>query len=559
MQEQGEFQKAFGRFPKACGSFSNGIQDDTVRNSSSHCVSDISARLPVKRDPRNHCERRYSPSEESDPLGDGSLKKDEQEETSGIRNEIKNILRLYREILRKLVRESNRLGGRVPNIHQKAADVLQKSNNFLNGEKRIGIVPGVEIGDEFQHRAELVIVGLHHQYTNGIDYMDYNGTTTLAISVIASDVYENTVNSFGELIYTGEGGNPRVRSHHPKDQVLKRGNLALKNSMDQRSPVRVIRKQTYQNESSYVYDGLHLVERYWCEKGLYNKFVYKFQFRRMDGQPRDPLGYPMKLSESLLHKQGIIIEDLSRGKEKVPIVVVNTIDAERPSGFTYTTNVASPMTNACKGCDCDDGCSDSEDCSCKVKNGRKFKYDFSECLETRSPFVYECGPSCKCFDSCINKVSQRGIRFQLEVFRTESKGWGVRSRTHIPSGSFICEYVGEILKLNEVYQNGTITDNEYLFVIGNNTCFGDNDVINAARKGNVGRFINHSCSPNLRIQNVYIGSHSKLPHIMLFAMNDIAPFEELTYDYRFRLGGKNWNLQAKNCKCGSSNCFGKFY
>ncbi|WCJ36407.1 Histone-lysine N-methyltransferase H3 lysine-9 specific SUVH5 [Euphorbia peplus] len=533
-----------------------------VRNSNSHIVKEISPRLPVKRDFRDRRGGRYRPYQETDTFSDGNSKKDRSryrnEETGVMKNKINTILGIYHKILENVLRENNKLICKRASPYQHAASLLSKRGiSFLNVEKRIGSVPGVEIGDEFESRAELVIVGLHHQYTRGIDYMKIDGTTKLATSVVSSDRYDNSVNSSGEMIYTGEGGgNPMVSSYaRCKDQVLTQGNLALWNSMERGTPIRVIRKCTLQRKKFFVYDGLHLVEKCRSERDpLYNKIVFKFHFRRILDQPKNPRGLPsFKSRKPFLHEQGVIMEDLSRGKEKLPIVVINTIDDTRPPKFTYTANVGFPTDNSHIGCDCDDGCSDSEDCACLVKNGRKLGYDYSECLVRKRPFIFECGPSCKCFDSCINKVSQRGIRFQMEVFKTEGKGWGLRSRKHIPSGSFVCEYVGEMLNLKKVYQKD-IPDNEYLFSMGK-----DNDVltIDASRQGNVGRFINHSCSPNLHVQNVYIGPRAKAPHKMLFAMKDIEPFEELTFDYNLRLGGKD--RKEKNCKCGSVNCLGKFY
>lgn len=45
----------------------------------------------------------------------------------------------------------------------------------------------------------------------------------------------------------------------------------------------------------------------------------------------------------------------------------------------------------------------------------------------------------------------------------------------------------------------------------------------------VGRFVNHSCSPNLIIQRVLVDTHDyRLPRLALFAETDIDPLYELT-------------------------------
>lgn len=91
--------------------------------------------------------------------------------------------------------------------------------------------------------------------------------------------------------------------------------------------------------------------------------------------------------------------------------------------------------------------------------------------------VYECNYSCRCSRSCQNRVLQNGVQVKLEVFKTEKKvlfffslffslflviissrsilshvcsqGWAVRAREAIPSGTFVCEYVGEVIDEKE--------------------------------------------------------------------------------------------------------------
>ncbi|CAG8801429.1 6512_t:CDS:2, partial [Racocetra persica] len=64
-----------------------------------------------------------------------------------------------------------------------------------------------------------------------------------------------------------------------KDQELVAGNLALKISCETKRPIRVIR---------YRYDGLYTVEKWWESIGKSGYKVYKYVFKRMEGQP--PLG-----------------------------------------------------------------------------------------------------------------------------------------------------------------------------------------------------------------------------------------------------------------------------
>jgi euchromatic histone-lysine N-methyltransferase len=87
--------------------------------------------------------------------------------------------------------------------------------------------------------------------------------------------------------------------------------------------------------------------------------------------------------------------------------------------------------------------------------------------------------------------------------------------------------------------------------------------IDAAECGNIGRFINHSCSPNLYAQNV-LWDHDdlRIPHIMFFAAETIPPLQELTYDYNYEIDhveDMNGRIKFKVCQCGSPRCSGRLY
>ena len=56
-------------------------------------------------------------------------------------------------------------------------------------------------------------------------------------------------------------------------------------------------------------------------------------------------------------------------------------------------------------------------------------------------------------------VVQNGVQHRLEVFKTEKKGWGVRSKTDLPEGAFICHYAGDLLEIPTAGQR----DSKYQF------------------------------------------------------------------------------------------------
>ena len=53
--------------------------------------------------------------------------------------------------------------------------------------------------------------------------------------------------------------------------------------------------------------------------------------------------------------------------------------------------------------------------------------------------IIECGEQCACGPSCRNRVVGHGVRVPLTVFRTNGRGWGVRTCAPLQQGSFVCE------------------------------------------------------------------------------------------------------------------------
>jgi euchromatic histone-lysine N-methyltransferase len=82
---------------------------------------------------------------------------------------------------------------------------------------------------------------------------------------------------------------------------------------------------------------------------------------------------------------------------------------------------------------------------------------------------------------------------------------------------------------------------------------GETYCIDARRYGNIARFINHSCEPNLIPVKVYVDHQDlKFPRIAFFAVRDIEANEELAFDY----GDKFWIIKYKSftCSCQSPKC-----
>uniref|UniRef100_K4BIQ0 SET domain-containing protein n=1 Tax=Solanum lycopersicum TaxID=4081 RepID=K4BIQ0_SOLLC len=87
--------------------------------------------------------------------------------------------------------------------------ILRNQEKWVNSEWAFGHVPGVEIGDRFQFKVELAMVGLRHIFFRGIDYVNIN-IKKVATSNVDSDQYENETISSQKFIYVGQGRKPRV-------------------------------------------------------------------------------------------------------------------------------------------------------------------------------------------------------------------------------------------------------------------------------------------------------------------------------------------------------------
>ncbi|XP_015183838.1 PREDICTED: histone-lysine N-methyltransferase NSD2 isoform X1 [Polistes dominula] len=163
--------------------------------------------------------------------------------------------------------------------------------------------------------------------------------------------------------------------------------------------------------------------------------------------------------------------------------------------------------------------------------------------------LIECSPGvCPAGTKCNNQDFARRQYPAMEPFHTVGRGWGLRSLEAIKFGQFVIEYVGEIIDEAEYRQRLTRkkelkNENFYFLTIDNNR------MIDAEPKGNLSRFMNHSCSPNCETQKWTVNGDTR---IGLFALQDIAPGEELTFNYNLACDGET----RKACLCGAPNCSG---
>ncbi|KAL6502926.1 hypothetical protein OROHE_024094 [Orobanche hederae] len=317
------------------------------------------------------------------------------------------------------------------------------------------------------------------------------------------------------------------------------------------------------------------------------------------------------------------VVDVANGQEKFVVTIVNEVDDEGPPSFYYIPkNVVFKNAymnfslarigdkNCCPTCSGDCLLSSKQHpCPCAHASGGEFAYTsdglvkeerLDECISmSRDPkkhrqffckecpresskgedniepckghvlrkFIKECWWKCGCDMHCGNRVVQRGISGNLQVFMTpEGKGWGLRSVTHLPKGAFVCEYVGEILTKTEFYDRvfqspkgekklcPVLLDADW----GAKVAMKDEEALclDATYYGNVGRFINHRCYDSNVVDipvEVETPDHIYY-HVAFFTTRNVNAMEELTWDYGVYFDEHDHSIKAFRCQCGSKFC-----
>lgn len=160
-------------------------------------------------------------------------------------------------------------------------------------------------------------------------------------------------------------------------------------------------------------------------------------------------------------------------------------------------------------------------------------YQRKRLLCTISSGIYECNSKCACHqEHCLNRLVQHGLFVQLQLFKDQQKGWGLRALHDIPCGTFICQYIGELLTSDQGHERALTIEDKYqtsldlVKQIRDETDDPIDDepyVIDGSIYSNLGRYFNHSCTPNMFIQNVFIDSHNlRFPSLALFTSTHVA-------------------------------------
>jgi hypothetical protein len=199
------------------------------------------------------------------------------------------------------------------------------------------------------------------------------------------------------------------------------------------------------------------------------------------------------------------------------------------------------------------GTSDTMICSCKPPDmitAGEYKGLFTigcgrRCLN-RVVSTECCVTLCPAGEDCTNRRFQLQTHVQLYPVKTPTRGWGLAAGQPIRKGQFVIQYLGEVYSIDSEYGCTRLErykENPCTYLMSTS----HNEVIDPARKGNMARFINHSCDPNCETQKWNVLGEVC---VGIFAKRNIDEDEELTFDYRF----DTHKTTLTRCLCGSANC-----
>ncbi|KAE8709201.1 Histone-lysine N-methyltransferase, H3 lysine-9 specific SUVH1 [Hibiscus syriacus] len=219
------------------------------------------------------------------------------------------------------------------------------------------------------------------------------------------------------------------------------------------------------------------------EKGKSGCNMFKYKLVRIPGQTSPFATWKLiQKWKGVSSRVGLILPDLTSGAESTPVSLVNEVDDEKgPAYFTYFPTV-------------------------------KYLKSFNL---VQSAFCCDC-----------------------------HRGWGLWSWDPIRTGAFICEYAGEVVEIDEYsfdtnrhYESFKWNYEPELVGEESSDASEDFDIpsplsISTKNTGNVARFMNHSCTPNIFWQPImYEHNNESDLRIGFFTKKHIPPMTEFKYDY----------------------------
>ncbi|KAK3357121.1 histone-lysine N-methyltransferase, H3 lysine-36 specific [Lasiosphaeria hispida] len=193
---------------------------------------------------------------------------------------------------------------------------------------------------------------------------------------------------------------------------------------------------------------------------------------------------------------------------------------------------------------------DALDCDCteEWRDGQNHACgEDSDCINRATKI--ECvNGNCNCGNGCQNQRFQQKQYADVSVIKTEKKGFGLRANTELQANDFVFEYIGEVIN-EATFRNRMVKyDKEGIkhFYFMSLT---RSEFVDATKKGNLGRFCNHSCHPNCYVDKWVVGEKLRMG---IFAMRAIRAGEELVFNYNV----DRYGADPQPCYCGEANCTG---
>ncbi|KAK0919789.1 histone methyltransferase set2 [Friedmanniomyces endolithicus] len=170
----------------------------------------------------------------------------------------------------------------------------------------------------------------------------------------------------------------------------------------------------------------------------------------------------------------------------------------------------------------------------------------SDCINRATKM--ECAADCGCRAACQNQRFLRKQFADVGVIKTEKKGYGLRANTDLKPNDFIFEYIGEVIGENVFRRRMQQYDEEGIkhFYFMSLT---KGEFVDATKRGNLGRFCNHSCNPNCYVDKWVVGDKLRMG---IFAERKVQAGEELVFNYNV----DRYGAEPQPCYCGEPNCTG---
>ena len=168
-----------------------------------------------------------------------------------------------------------------------------------------------------------------------------------------------------------------------------------------------------------------------------------------------------------------------------------------------------------------------------------------------------CCECINCSKYCTNN------KFQNRIYKNVVKkkisnvvGYGLYTKEKINKNEFIIEYIGEVIDNEELEKRteDNINDGRFYFLTLSSTRH-----IDALNKGNLSRYANHSCDPNVDFK-VQLNSDNDSPISLSFhslkkikkddqLFTSYLPSPKMKYDQRQKYLLDNWGFVCQCKKC----------